>query len=402
MLKVTNPYIFKLKNNLKVIFIPLKEVKAVYINYRVKAGSNYETNSQIGAAHLVEHLIMHKDKSLLTNQGGKVYGVTSRDECLFYIKTLKEHFETAIQYLANVLTDKEIEIGDVLTQKEIIKQEIKRVLNNPEKEIVRRSYATLYPNTRLAKLNTGEFKDIDKLELEEIENFLNTHYTTDNSIVVIAGDLSNTTVGSVTQKYLVELPQVNRSLTTDIDFTPATINTSDTTVNLNIIEEEHTQKYIKIDYYAYPLKDKNRYAARYLETLLDNYLNQEFRYKKSLVYKIHAMAFSSNLYGTFSIYTIADNKDLYKDILKLMEYNNLKQIVDTLDLEIVKNNILSEFIFEIERPSNLVSFYSENHLFDNDITIEDEIENIKKVTIADILEVIKEMQKQRPNVTIIV
>ena len=36
------------------------------------------------------------------------------------------------------------------------------------------------------------------------------------------------------------------------------------------------------------------------------------------------------------------------------------------------------------------------------ITVEDEIKNIKSVTIGDILEVIKEMQKQRPNVTIIV
>lgn len=402
MLKVTNPYIFKLKNNLKVIFIPLKEAKAVYINYRVKAGSNYETNSQIGAAHLVEHLIIYKDKSLITNHGGKVYGVTSRDECLFYIKTLKEHFETAIKYLANVLTDKEIEIGDVLIQKEIIKQEIKRVLNNPEKEIVRRSYATLYPNTRLAKLNTGELEDIDRLELEEVENFLNTYYTTDNSIVVIAGDLSSTDIQSITEKYLIELPQGNSSVTTDIDFTSNTKKSTNTDINLNIIEEEHTQKYIKIDYYAYPLKDKKKYAARYLEVLLDNYLNQEFRYKKSVVYKIHAMSFSSNLYGTFSIYTIADNKDLYKDILKLMEYNNLKQMLDTADLEIVKNNILSEFIFEIERPSNLISFYSENHLFDNNITVENEIENIKNVTIEDILEVIKEMQKQQPNVTIIV
>lgn len=401
MLKVTNPYIFKLKNNLKVIFIPLKEAKAVYVNYRVKAGSNYETNSQIGAAHLVEHLLMHKDKNLLTKHGGKVYGITSRDECLFYIKSLREHFDTAVQYLANILTSQEIEIGDVLIQKDIIKQEIKRVLGNPEREIFRRSYSTLYPNTRLAKLNTGELEDIDKLELEEVENFLDTYYTADNSILVIAGDLSSTEVERVTEKYLENLPQGEKPITTDIEFASNTLSSSNRPINLKIIEEEHTQKYIKIDYYAYSLKDKKKYAAKYLEILLDNYLNQEFRYKKGLVYKIHAMSFSSHLYGTFSIYTIADNKDLYKDILELVDYDNLKQILNTIDLETIKNNVLSDFIFEIERPSNLVSFYSENHLFNNDITVEDEIENIKNVTLEDIQEVIGDMQKQQPNVTVI-
>jgi len=391
---VTKSYIFNLKNSLQVIFLPIKDAKVVYINYRVKAGSSYENEKQIGAAHLVEHLLMYRDKQLLTQHGGKIYGITSRDESLFYIKILKEHFEQAIQCLGDTLNIKTIEIEDVITQKNIIKQEIKKTLNNPEREVFRRSYATLYPTTRLAILNTGTIEDIDKLELEETEHFLNKHYTTNNSILVIAGDIESRDVENIVTKYLENLDKGDKIEETIV---PEDYSKD---IKVNILDKEYPQKYLKIDYYGYKLKDTNKYAVKYLEFILDNYLNEELRYKNSLVYKIHLTSFSASTYGTFSIYTVANNKDVYKEILKYITYTKLEKVLHATDLETVRNNVVSDFIFEIEKPANLVSFYSENYLFNNHITPEEEIQNYKDVTEKDILEVIKHITDQSPSITI--
>ncbi|MEO5355171.1 MAG: insulinase family protein [Magnetococcus sp. XQGC-1] len=147
------------------------------------------------------------------------------------------------------------------------------------------------------------------------------------------------------------------------------------------------------------MTEKDKYIFEYIAFILNNYLNQEFRYKKGLAYKLSVENFSSVNYGIFSIYVSSDSEYIYKQILE--KTKELHEKINEINMEVIKNNMVSNFIFDIEKLSKTASFYSENYLFNNEITIEEEIRNIKKVTLKDIKESLTKLLQQSPKVVIL-
>jgi len=385
------PFLYKLKNNLPIVFIENKNISYVSIGFKVKAGSNYETPNDIGTAHLVEHLILSKDIELLQKYGGKVWGVTSRDDCYIYIKVLKEYIEEALKYLSKIITNDNYSEEDLNIQKEIIKHEIKRSLSNPEKIILRRSYRTMYPRTRMESLNTGEREDIDKVTLEMCNVFKEKHYTTTNAVLGIIGNIEKEELQILTQKYLGKLPK-GRNIDIPI------LNQA-TDYRIETIKGNYNQIHIKIDYEGFTFNNKKRYALTLLTNIVDQYLNKKFRNEQHKAYVISAKDFYSQSFGTFSIYTATDTKDIIKEIND--ELLNVKNILQEIDLNVVKLNVISELVFSLENPSQLVDFYSTGYLTHNLVTIDQEIKNYKAVTENDIFNVYNHIVNQHQKITIL-
>ena len=388
-------HVYKLQNNLPVIFVPDSNISYISIAFKVRAGSNYETANQIGAAHLTEHLMLSQNNELIQQYGGRVGGVTSRDEVLVYIKILKEYFKEAVEYLSVVLLDKNSLDGKLEIQKNIVIQEIKRSLSNPEKIILRRSYKTLYPNTRMEILNTGEIENIENISMEEIKEFRNKHYNSSNSVVCITGDIKKEEVEMVLSKYLSKLPKGRCVKEPKIEVEEGYKNKLVT----QVIKGKYNQKHIKVDFYGFKNKDKERHALHYLAYILNTRLDKVIRQDKGLAYTVNAKDFCSTNYGIFSIYTATNNKKVLTEISDVL--CELESIINGIDLEILQRNVISETIFNLEKPSQIIDFYTTNYLCNNLITPEEEIDNYKHVTKEDILRVYRYIANQKQKVTIL-
>lgn len=394
---MSKPIINKLKNGFVVGFVPHHGVKSVTIQLRGFAGSNFEKKNQIGSAHLVEHFsVENSNKDRVMEAGGKIVGVTSRDDVLYMVKVLKKDFALGVDYLFSVMNSRNFNKESLETQKKIAQEEIKRFVNIPEKLINRLSFRMLYPKDRMANYNTGDLEDIKKLSIENLIEFKKKNYKAGNFCIVVAGDLTPKQVLSkCTSKFGIlarserkypRLPKRDKQLRV-----------------LNIHNRYFTQTHIKIDYYGFLLTESGKFALSVLAKLFDNYLKIKVRAQKGYAYNVGCEIFSSYSYGTFSIY-VALAKENVNKVLEIISYvfKNPEAIINDRNISIAKNQIISDLEFSFDKTSFKAEYYSQL-ILQNFLrqTFDYETVSIEKVTEKSIYKVFDEVAKQKPKITVL-
>ena len=223
-----------------------------------------------------------------------------------------------------------------------------------------------------------------------IKAFKNKHYNGSNSVVCITGNLNEKSLeqlvlrslGNMAKGVKVKDPIINAKKSQENEFIKGKFN------NL---------KHIKIDFNGYKLKDTNRYAFSILSFLIDAYLNEVIKYKKGLAYVVNSKNFYTNSYGLLSIYSAADSVKVIEEIFSILQ----KIRVDEHTLSLAKINVTSDLIFNLEYASQILDFYATNHLFENPISIQNEIDNFKKVSLNDVKYEYQKLLKDSPVITVL-
>ncbi|MFC1624955.1 M16 family metallopeptidase [Patescibacteria group bacterium] len=395
MIKI--PKSFELENGLRVCIIPDENLDSVTIHLRGRVGSNYELGNEIGSAHIVEHLLLNNSqKNKIKSFGGNIVGVTSRDDVLFMVKTLKQHFPDGLDFLSEILKPKTFGKEDLKKQKSIVVQEIKRSLSMPEKAITRLSKKTIFPNQRMGKLNTGELEDVQRLNIKTIQDFHDRLYHPNNFVLVISGGVNKQVAKKYVEKFFGEFKKGETS--------PVLSISKENKLEIQCIEDPSLDKaFVNISYYSFPLKDESSYAAFVASKLLNNYLGNFIKSTLGLTYKVSCENFSTGSYGLFSFYFSSEEKDvgdIIKHIMKVKD--NLTNVLSTRAVETIKIPIVASQIFDFEKVSIRADYYStvllhgtkkQNHLYD--------IDTIKKVNVGNVRTVSQEILNQYPKITVI-
>ncbi len=384
-----------LKSGLKTLVIQSKDVETITIHFRGKAGSNYEKPTQIGASHLLEHLILNNNPEVIYELGGKVLGITSRDDILYMIKVLKEDVQIALEFLAENFINPYITIKAIETQKNIISQEIKRAVDMPEKYLGRLSNKTLFPNSRMASLNTGSLEEVKILTKESLLEFATQNNHAKNFILVASGNIEPEEFFTLAEKAFKKIPKGKITNSIELEARKDFIIQHSQRVELN-------QTYFKIDYYGYKLEDDNHYITEVLSKIIDYTVVQKIKKELGYSYRINCASFSSGNYGTVGI-SGATSTETFELCIKEIKniLNNADLLIKVKILEQVKTNLITEFLFDMEKTSMRADFYSQMWLHGNEIKHLQEIENYKKVTIDDVKKALENIQNQHPKITII-
>lgn len=390
------PKTTELKNGLKVCVIPDENLDSLTIHLRGLVGSNYELGSEIGSAHITEHLLVENpQKNKIKSFGGNIIGATSRDDVLFMIKILKQNIADGLDFLSEILKPRLFTKQELRTQEAIAIQEVKRSLSTPEKAISRLSKTIIYPNQRMGKLNTGDTEDIKRLSLKSIQEFHDKLYLPNNFVLVLSGGVEEKSATKYVDKFFGNFTKGNKAPTIKL--------IENDKLKIQCINNPKLSKaYVKITYYSYPLKDEKIYALQILTTLLSNYLQNFIKDTLGLSYKVSCENFSSGSYGLFSFHFSSEEQDvekIIKHIKKLPE--NIQNILSVRAVDNIKIPIITSKIFDFEKVSLRADYYStillygnknQNHLYD--------IEKIKEVRAIEVRELFKKILSQNPKITV--
>lgn len=405
--KSQHPQIQVLNNGFKILYFPYKNISSLALNLRIKAGSIYEKPNQIGAAHFTEHMLLSGTykypstdllKSLILKNGGKIISSTSREDVLFYVKVLENDFENALEFLSQIIQFPIFDENEISKQKSIIAHEINRSLDNPEKYITRLSHKILFPNQRLAQLNTGEISDVNNISRQTLVDFFNENYQAQNCTLSICGNIKN--INSV-KKLFEKMPSGTLQQITQIKI-------EDELKIQRLNNSNLRQAHMEIAYGGAKRFTKEDYLLKFIAQALAgtslSILPNLIKSKKGFAYKVIAESFSAKDFGIFGIYTASAEENL-QIILKIIK-EGLKYLAQsTLDdsvFEQIKNSIIADIIFSFEKPSALADFYSTCGLYENlKYTHEDEIKLFRQINPLQIQNLAQELYKQYPKITII-
>jgi predicted Zn-dependent peptidase len=200
---------FFLNNGLEVIVHEDHSSKMAVFNLLYKVGSRNELPGKTGLAHFFEHLMFGSSKNVqvfdreLERVGGSCNAFTSPDITNYYITIPASNIETAFwlesdRMLQLTLSEKTIE-----TQRKVVMEEYKqRYLNQPYGDIWHHMRDLAYIKHPYRWPTIGQdLKDIQNYTKNDVWDFYQSHYSPDNAILVVGGNVTKSQIEALAEKW---------------------------------------------------------------------------------------------------------------------------------------------------------------------------------------------------------
>ena len=212
----------------------------------IDAGSRYETARNNGAAHFLEHMAFKGTKNRtqrqleveIENMGGHLNAYTSREQTVYYAKVFKNDVAKAMDILADILQNSELDEGAITRERDVILREAEEVGKQYEEVILDHLHEAAFMGTGLGRTILGPDANIRSLTRNDLLSYIGTHYTADRFVIAGAGAVDHQQLTELTEKYFGKLPTAPKGgLSTEFD--PAVFTGSDKRLRFETMDEAH-------------------------------------------------------------------------------------------------------------------------------------------------------------------
>ncbi len=183
-------------------------VRSASIGVWVGVGSRDESATLSGASHFLEHLLFKGTPTrsaldisvALDRVGGEFNAFTAKEYTCFHARVLDEDLALAVDVLGDMVTSSSLAPADVEAEREVILDEIAMHDDDPD-DVVSNLYAEkAWGATPLGRPIAGTVESVKALSRSRIARYYRSHYTADNMVVAVAGNVDHATVVRLVRK----------------------------------------------------------------------------------------------------------------------------------------------------------------------------------------------------------
>jgi zinc protease len=208
-----------LENGLRVLVHEDNSTPVVAVNLLYDVGSRDENSERTGFAHLFEHLMFSGSKnakefdSFIQQAGGESNAFTNTDMTNFYATVPAENLETLLWLESDRMLALNINNKALNTQRKVVVEEFKETtLDEPYGDVWHHLSDMVYKKHPYRWPVIGlEPRHIEEATLTDVKDFYKKHYTPNNAIIVITGNLekAGNTEGVIrkVEKWFGEIPK---------------------------------------------------------------------------------------------------------------------------------------------------------------------------------------------------
>jgi len=404
---------YKLENGLEVVLHQDRSDPIISVAIQYHVGSNREKPGRTGFAHLFEHMLFQESENVAQDQffkkiqdvGGTLNGGTWQDGTIYYEVVPKNAMEMVfwlesdrMGYLINTVTETAFN-----NQQEVVQNEKRqRVDNRPYGHTNWVIDKNIYPEGHPYNWQViGELIDLQNATVEDVKDFYDRFYGTNNATLVVSGDFEADEAKNLIEKYFGEIKP--RQEVAEIKVQNVTLNETKrlyhednfaTTAQLNMVWPS-VEKYSKD---AYALDFLSQYLANGKKAPLYKVLVKD----KKLTSRTRAFNQSSEIAGKFRIMitanegvSLVDVEQGVKDAFALFDNEGITD----KDIERIKAGSETDFYNGISSVLGKSFQLAQYNVFTGDPGfITKDIANIQAVTKEDVLRVYNKYIKDKPYV----
>ena len=322
-----------------------------------------EYHLRYGMAHFLEHYLIESSiygnsHEMFSNDNVKSNGFTGLKRTIFFISTVHD-FEDNLVKLLNVVNNPVFDKDKFNKVKTPILREIEKKLDNPHRKSNEDIFKCLFKNIPYDPI-LGNKEDIMDLSIEELELFHKAFYNSNNSMLVIAGNIDiDKTIDIVNKTY--------KEFNNNHKFYRYPFKEKDNIVN-NRCSTTGVDDCLRISYKVnvskFKPKDKDKLGYYLSYIFNNNFSDKSDFFKYILDNKISPFSIGVNSdfavdkkFLVISLYMYTDKYDIAeKELLNKM--NNLEFDKDKFILW--KNKEIIGKINMLENHNNIVSDYLDN------------------------------------------
>ena len=316
----------RLSNGIRVVTERMPEVRSVTLGVWVGVGARDEPIELSGASHFLEHLVFkgtprrsaREIAEVIEAVGGDMNAHTGRESTAYYTRLPAEQVGLAVEIMGDVLTEPSFRPNEVDSERRVILEEILMHLDMPDSMVHTLLSEALFPDHPLGREVAGTRETVEVLTRDQIADFFAGWYTSDNMVVVAAGNIDHDELAAGLEGSLGTVGPGEKPvrLAPLVVPKPSIVRTSD-------IEQAH----IELGWRGFDHHDHDRYALSVLNQIIgggmSSRLFQEVREERGLCYTVYSWASTAYDAGSAGVYAATNPK-------------RLPELLDVLDDEINK------------------------------------------------------------------
>ena len=211
---------YRFSNGARVLLLPDASRPTITVNMTVLVGSRHEGYGEAGMAHLLEHLVFKGTPTFpevpkaLRDHGASFNGTTNVDRTNYFetLPATDENLDFAIHMESDRLVNSYIKREDLMSEFTVVRNEFERGENSPQGVLSQRVQAVAYEWHNYGKSTIGNRSDIERVPINNLQDFYRKYYQPDNVVLVVTGKFEEAKALEYATKYLGSIPKPERRL----------------------------------------------------------------------------------------------------------------------------------------------------------------------------------------------
>lgn len=396
---------YTLSNGLTVLLQPLEHAVSVSSGLWVKTGSRHELTSQYGYAHFVEHMLFKGTSQCTAREiaqvvdrvGGQHNAATNREYTCYYINVVADSVDLSLRVLADMYYNSLFAQEDIDKEIDVVVEEMRMYEDTPDEHIHDMFMEAMFAEHPLGHSILGTYDSITRLNKDSILAFYNDHYTTRDSILVVAGKFDVAQVkDSITRYY-------NQQRGNEVCGAGKILHEgSPKRIFDHHIPRDLEQVHFCLGWEGISKKNDDRWIMYLVSTILGGSMSsrlfQKIREQEGLCYSVYSFHSSYTDLGTFGIYcgTSPDKYQKAKAVIlreckKLLERNVTEE-----ELQDAKTFMKGNLALSLENIEVKMGNIARNEImYGNHLTFEDISASIDAVRMNDFYRLVDKIFKNQ-------
>jgi predicted Zn-dependent peptidase len=380
-----------LPNGLVVVTETMTHVRSVSVGVWVRNGSRRESSEQNGLAHFMEHMVFkgterRSAESIareMDSIGGMLDAFTSKEQICFNAKVLDDHLPIAFDIISDLCLRPRFDSDDVDKERQVVLEEIKMDLDNPESllhEIFTRGF---WPEHPLGRPILGTPDTVRQFSREALQTRFREWFAPNHLLVTAAGNVPHEKVLELVQREFGHLTASDSLERAEPPKTGAPIHVER--------KKDLEQVHLCLGVPSLPMAHERRFGIAVLNNLLgggmSSRLFQNIREKRGLAYAVFSEITPYSDTGMFSVYagtakeTVGEVLDLTIAELRAMKESPVREE----ELRRAKNHLKGSLMLSLESTSSRMSNLARQELyFGRFYSLDEILASIEAVTREDV------------------
>ncbi len=371
-----------LKNNLKTLFVHAPGSTAATVQMWFRAGSALEKYDHEGIAHFLEHMFFKGTETRPGAQiafevesfGGEINAFTSFDYTCYYINSPSDRLKDSTNILMDMVANPMFREEDLIPERGVVFEEFRRSIDSPSQYAFGKLQSSAFEGPYAHQI-LGREDTIKNFSIDQLNYFRNNFYNLSNSMLIVAGDLTNREeIEKVIEQYKLpegpesSFPEFELKNKPTVDVHQKEVGMATLTMVLkapHYNEREAASEDLAINCLGYG-ETSRLYKSLVLDKTLANVASA------STMFMAHGGAHFIRL-----VFPHKNMNEVLKRFLQTVE-TALKDGLAVDEVQKIKNQYLSSKVYELESIESFSFSFGHSYAQNGDIKCEEEfIDRIK-------------------------
>lgn len=399
-----------LANGLRIITHQMPKRQSVALGIWINTGGRYETTSNKGISHVLEHLLFkgtknyscRKVKESIEGIGGSLNGFTSEELTCYLVKIPAAHWKLALSILADMVINPSLSAAELAKEKQVILEEIKMYKDLPQSYVHELLDDLLWPGQPLGAPIIGTVESVESIDRQELSLFKEKYYTPANIVISATGEINHGHLSKAAEKLFFKKNKQNKNI-----FLAA--RDEQVRPQLKILHKDTEQTHLALGFKgfcrAHPLKHALALLHIILGANMSSRLFNELREKRGLAYEIGTQVKYFADTGAFVVHAGIDNRKVNEAVAMILKelITAAQKLVSPDEFKRAKEFYLGQLKLALEDTLDYMLWIGEaTAALNKTYSLNDVIKEVTKVKREDIRKAARHIfQKNKINLALI-